>query len=52
LEHVGEVQEHVHSQWPWLVPVHVLLYFTHMFQVSATLRSVFVTVNTGDSDGG
>jgi hypothetical protein len=22
----------VHGAWPWLVPVHVLLYFTHMAQ--------------------
>jgi len=23
---------HVHSQWPWLIPVHILLYFVHMTQ--------------------
>eukprot|EP00615_Pteridomonas_danica_P011162 CAMPEP_0114333742 /NCGR_PEP_ID=MMETSP0101-20121206/3942_1 /TAXON_ID=38822 ORGANISM="Pteridomonas danica, Strain PT" /NCGR_SAMPLE_ID=MMETSP0101 /ASSEMBLY_ACC=CAM_ASM_000211 /LENGTH=175 /DNA_ID=CAMNT_0001464831 /DNA_START=64 /DNA_END=591 /DNA_ORIENTATION=- len=23
---------HVYTNWPWLIPVHVLLYFTHMTQ--------------------
>ena len=34
----------MHTQWPWLVPVHVLLYFTHMLQVSPLCRVMMMLV--------